>query len=278
MVNLARLPAALLDEAPVVRLRFMNPQDRPGSRQREPHGPELSHNSSAMSAQSKSRSTGAGPQANALRAAERPPTPSEPAGESDAELVQALRRGDQRACAALVRRYHPKVQRLVAGALGVDGDLMDVVQDVFVSVLKNIHQLKDPGALPGWIASLAVFTARGHIRRRRRWRWIRFLAPEEVPELPLAAHDAEGTATLRAVYQVIDTLPTDERLAFSLRFVAELDLTEVAASCQVSLATIKRRLARAEARFLAAADKSSLLRARLERGDRFPHSSNEGQS
>jgi RNA polymerase sigma-70 factor (ECF subfamily) len=241
----------------------------------DPRAHELIHNSSAMSAQSKARSTGAAPHPNALRAAERP---AQPAGESDAELVQALRRGDPAARATLVRRYHPKVERLVAGALGVDSDLLDVVQDVFLSVLKNVHQLKDPAALPGWITSLAVFTARGHIRRRRRWRWIRFSAPEDVPELPIAAHDSEGSATLRAVYKVIDTLPTDERLAFALRFVAELELTEVAASCQVSLATIKRRLARAEARFLAAADKSSLLRARLERGDRFGTGSREGQS
>lgn len=194
--------------------------------------------------------------------------------DSDHDLVQALRRGDSWAPTALVRKYHPKVERLVAGALGIDSELSDVVQDVFLSVLKNVHQLKDPAALPGWIASLAVFTARGQIRKRRRWRWIRFLAPEDVPEAPSAGHDHEGSATMRAVYQAIDTLPEDERMAFTLRFVAEMELTEVAAACRVSLATIKRRLSRAETRFAAAAGESSLLRERLSRSDRFTSDGN----
>ena len=95
----------------------------------------------------------------------------------------ALRAGDPRAREVLVERYLPLVQRLVAGAMGVESDLVDVVQDVFVAVLEGVHKLKDPSALQSWIASLAVFTARGRIRRKRRWRWIMFVlkcVPEPV--------------------------------------------------------------------------------------------------
>jgi RNA polymerase sigma-70 factor (ECF subfamily) len=192
------------------------------------------------------------------------------AANDDAALIAALRMGDVRARVALVDRYGPYIERLVAGALGVDGDLADVVNDVFVSVFERIHQLRDPGALRGWLGSLAVFTARGYIRRRRRWRWIRFVAPEDVPDVP-----APPVATLdqhrmvRATYRALDELPDDERMAFALRFISEMELTEVAAACGVSLATIKRRLARAEARFRAAASADPLLNERLERGRRW---------
>jgi len=198
--------------------------------------------------------------------------------DTDEALVAALQREEAWARTALVHKYHQRVERLVAGALGIDSELADVVQDVFVRVLRNVHQLKDPAALPSWISSLAVFTARGVIRKRRRWRWIRFLAPEEVPEAPAAEHDHEGAATIRAVYAVIETLPPDERLAFTLRFVSELELTEVASACRVSLATIKRRLARAEAHFGSAAVSSPLLRHRLRGGGRFASLSEVGAS
>jgi len=191
------------------------------------------------------------------------------ASDDDHALVAALKRGDSWARTALVRKYQARVERVVAGALGIDSELADVIQDVFISVLRNVDQVKDPTALPAWISSLAVFTARALIRKRRRWRWIRFLDPKDVPEEPAASHDHEGAATVRAVYAAIDTLPADERLAFTLRFVSELELTEVAAACRVSLATIKRRLARAEARFAAAAVTSPLLRQRLENPGRF---------
>jgi RNA polymerase sigma-70 factor (ECF subfamily) len=190
----------------------------------------------------------------------------------DAELVAALRRGETRARTLLVERYAPLVERLVAGALGIDAEIPDVVQDVFVAVLEGIQNLKDAAALRSWIATLTVFTARGRIRRRRRWRWIRFMAPEEVPDLPVAAPQGETSEAVRATYAILAKFPADERLAFSLRFISEMQLTEVAATCRVSLATIKRRLARAEKKFVDAAKSHPALSDRMGRGGRWGES------
>jgi RNA polymerase sigma-70 factor (ECF subfamily) len=187
----------------------------------------------------------------------------------DAQLVAALHRGDPVARTVLVQRYEPLVERLVAGALGIDSEISDVIQDVFVGVFEGIRSLKDASALRSWIATLAVFTARGRIRRRRRWRWIRFLAPEDVPEVPVAGPQGETHEAVRATYRVLDTLPDDERMAFSLRFISEMQLTEVAEACRVSLATVKRRLARAEKRFVEAAKEHPSLRERLIYGGRW---------
>src|SRR6478735_5597661 len=162
----------------------------------------------------------------------------------DAELVAALHRGDRTARTVLVQRYEPLVERLVAGALGIDSEISDVIQDVFVGVFEGI-------------------------RRRRRWRWIRFLAPEDVPEVPVSGPQGETHEAVRATYRVLDTLPDDERMAFSLRFISEMQLTEVAAACRVSLATVKRRLARAERRFVEAAKEHPALRERLAHGGRW---------
>ena len=189
--------------------------------------------------------------------------------EEDRVLVAALRRGDRAARVVLVERYEPLVERMVIGALGIDAETADVIQDVFVAVFEGIGKLKDPSALRSWITTLAVFTARGKIRRRQRWRWISFLAPEDVPEVPVFGPQGETQEAVRATYAILATLPPDERIAFSLRYVSELQLTEVAAACKVSLATIKRRLVRAEQRFVAAARDNPALRDRLERSDRW---------
>lgn len=196
----------------------------------------------------------------------KPPAAAEDPQEANRAFIAALRAGDPHAREVLVERYLPLVQRLVAGAMGVESDLVDVVQDVFVAVLEGVHKLKDPSALQSWIASLAVFTARGRIRRKRRWRWIMFVPPESLPDIPVRQSDGDTRMAVRATYRALDTLPTDERLAFTMRFIAEMELTEVAAACRVSLATIKRRLARAEARFLAAAQESPVLKDRVDRG------------
>jgi RNA polymerase sigma-70 factor (ECF subfamily) len=83
---------------------------------------------------------------------------------------------------------------------------------------------------------------------------------------------------VRATYRVLDTLPDDERMAFSLRFISEMQLTEVAAACRVSLATVKRRLARAEKRFVEAAKDHPALRERLAHGGRWTVDNEAGES
>ena len=81
--------------------------------------------------------------------------------------------------------------------------------------------------------------------------------------------DASGSEALRATYAVLEKLPADERIAFALRFVEGLELTQVAEACAVSLATIKRRLAKAEARFLALAGRQPALEPWLSGGGRW---------
>ena len=83
-----------------------------------------------------------------------------------------------------MRRYLPRVERIVAGALGPDTELDDVVHDVFVRALEGVGALKDPGALAGWLSTLAVFTAREKIR---------LLAPLAVDPLHRARGAARGT-------------------------------------------------------------------------------------
>ena len=63
---------------------------------------------------------------------------------------------------------------------------------------------------------------------------------------------------------VLDRLGADQRLAFTLRFVEGYRLQEVAELCGCSLATTKRRLARASERFVELARRDPLLRERLE--------------
>ena len=77
---------------------------------------------------------------------------------------------------------------------------------------------------------------------------------------------------MRETYAILSDFPADERLAFTLRFVSEMQLTEVAAACKVSLATVKRRLARAEKRFVEAARSNPALTERMARGGRWGES------
>lgn len=192
------------------------------------------------------------------------------AGDDDV-LVRALRSGHPGAPAELFDRYGRHVERVLAAVLGVDAELPDLVHEVFARALTDAGAIEQPERLRSWLTTIAVHTARGCIRSRRRSRWLRFWAPEELPEVDAPAGEAtvEAREALAAVYRILGELPDPERIAFSLRFVAGLELTDVAAACRTSLSSLKRRLARAESRFVELARREPVLAERLGASTRW---------
>jgi RNA polymerase sigma-70 factor (ECF subfamily) len=181
-----------------------------------------------------------------------------------AELVPRLVAGERAAKATLFDRYASHVLRVLSRVLGNDAELADLVQDVFAAAFSGIGRLRDPSALSGWLSQIAVFTARKHIRSKRRLRLISLFGFDSVPEVAINSAPAEITDALRASYAVLERMSADERITFALRYIEGMELTEVAATCSVSLATIKRRLATARQRFLELSQNQPALREWVE--------------
>ncbi|MGH1341810.1 MAG: RNA polymerase sigma factor [Nannocystales bacterium] len=180
---------------------------------------------------------------------------------SDAQLLELVRSRDPTAPAAVFDRFEQDVNRLIWRCLGADTDHDDLVHETFLHVLKGMARVRDPEALRGWVASVAVNTARSELRKRRFRRG--FWSTEPMPDVGAEPADTEGRDMLRQVYRILDRLPTDERIAFILRHVEQRPLEHVAEMAGCSLATIKRRLAKANKRFAAIAKKDPALADRL---------------
>jgi RNA polymerase sigma-70 factor (ECF subfamily) len=186
---------------------------------------------------------------------------------SDAELIALAGRGGPRAAAAVYDRFGADLNRLVRRVLGHDAEHDDVVHDCFVNVLKGVAGVRDPDALQGWVVSVTLNAVRSHLRRRRVRRL--FWADEPAPADPVAAGpDHEARELLTKVYRILDHLPSDERIAFVLRYLEQRPLVEVAELCACSLATIKRRIARADQRFARRAARVPALAERLGGSER----------
>jgi RNA polymerase sigma-70 factor (ECF subfamily) len=187
----------------------------------------------------------------------------------DETLVAGLRAGDRAAMDTLVDRYGAYVERVLARIVGFDSELPDLVHDVFITALDSIEGLRDPTLLKPWLRGVTVFVARGCLRRRRRRRWLTFRPDHELPDLASDVLPSNTTDALARLYKVLGRMPPDECIVFALRFIAELELAEVAEACRVSRTTVKRRLQQAERRFAAEAARDPLLLEWMNRGDRW---------
>jgi RNA polymerase sigma-70 factor (ECF subfamily) len=177
--------------------------------------------------------------------------------------------GEVLAPAAFFERFSKHVERRLTRIFGADADVSDLVNETFYRALGRLDQVHDPSGFRTWLTSIAVYVAREHLRHARRRRWLQFWDSEKVQGPSIPARDPDAADAVRRLYAVLDAMPDDERIAFAFRFVEGMELTEVASACGVSLATIKRTLARAETRFVARARRDALLREWLEGSERW---------
>jgi RNA polymerase sigma-70 factor (ECF subfamily) len=170
------------------------------------------------------------------------------AGPSDAALVVAARAGEQWAQEAIFRRYVRMLNGLAYRILGRDAEVDDLVQESFVQALGSLDKLKEPAALSGWLGSIVVRTA-GKMLRRRRLRvrlGLERAAPIDVDSVIGSNAPPDVRSELRAVYTVLAGLPAEVRVALVLRRVEGMKLEQIAEAMDLSLATVKRRLAEGE--------------------------------
>jgi RNA polymerase sigma factor (sigma-70 family) len=73
--------------------------------------------------------------------------------DSVAELVTRARSGDPDAWGSLVTRFAPLVWGICRRYRLSDADAHDVAQTVWLRLLERISTLREPAALPGWLAT-----------------------------------------------------------------------------------------------------------------------------
>jgi RNA polymerase sigma-70 factor (ECF subfamily) len=185
----------------------------------------------------------------------------------EAALVAAMGSGRLDAGAAFYDRHVAVIHALVFRLMGPDGEIDDVVHDVFVRALESLPRLRDPAALRSWLFGIAVRTVGIRFQKRSRQRWLRFMAPDEVPEVAVLPPSDLGEA-MRDVYAILRSMDPHERIALVLHRVEGLSLEDGAAAAGTSLATFRRRLARGEAKFFARASRRPALDAWIAEGSR----------
>jgi RNA polymerase sigma-70 factor (ECF subfamily) len=182
-----------------------------------------------------------------------------PNGENlDEELARAACAGNPRAAIAIWRRYGVQVRSKLLRWIGAH-DLDDHVQEVFSRLFEQLPRLRQPSALRSFLIGITLRVACTELRRRRRWR-LRLTATGELPDI--VEHGFDGGPAREALSRfetILGRLAPRTRRVFVLRHVEKLELVDVAAAMDISLATAKRHLARASLRVFAMAEREPAL-------------------
>lgn len=177
----------------------------------------------------------------------------------EADLLVALRGGDESAFAELVRRYHGPLRRFARGFGASDAVAEEVVQETWLAALAGIDGFEERSSLKAWLFGIVKNQARQRASRERRSVPFSSLAAEDQesgPSVGAQRFAAEGRwaehwavpprpwedpqrrlASLEArehLRRALAGLPERQRVVVGLRDVEGLDSEEVCALLEIS--------------------------------------------
>ena len=116
---------------------------------------------------------------------------------SDAELVEQILGGDQRAFDLLYETYFPRVYGFALKRLRDTGEAEDVTQEVFLTVFNVLGSYRGNSSLLVWIFGITRNTVNRRFRRARPR--LESLDASGAPELPAAAASPDRAVDARRV-------------------------------------------------------------------------------
>jgi RNA polymerase sigma factor (sigma-70 family) len=159
-----------------------------------------------------------------------------------AGLVARARNGDKQAWDALVERYAPLIWSICRRHQLGAADAADVSQSVWLRLVDQLDRVREPAALPGWLATTTQRECRRVVRAARESRPVAYvLDVENLPdELARPADhellEAERHAALRQAFGALD--PFSRQLVALLIQDPPLPYTEISARLGIAVGSI----------------------------------------
>ena len=156
---------------------------------------------------------------------------------------------------ALVKLYRPRVFRFMLASSRDRDTAENLTQDCFFKAFKAHDSFRNHCKVSTWLMQIAVNVVRDHAKNRRIQFWRRLRKKTKSPDEDILGCIAdrqkspEAQALLKeqvdSIWAAAADLPGQQQTVFLLRFVEDMELTDIAIATGLKQATVKTHLFRA---------------------------------
>jgi len=174
---------------------------------------------------------------------------------SDADIIEAVLRGETDRYAELVTRYQPAAWKLAYSFIGNVEDAKDVSQNGFVKAYQHLRDFRGRAKFSTWLYRIIVNECKDFFKRQARRPAAASLVAESYDDESVVFELADPGGTPREVLvdrelavqltQAIQTLPHQQQTAFILHHLHGIALEDVAQMMDCRAGTVKAHLFRA---------------------------------
>ncbi len=167
--------------------------------------------------------------------------------QSDQELIEKARSGNDEALQELVNRHLQALYTFCVRYMGNTEDAQDAVQETFLKAWRNLNRFDSKRSLRTWLFAIAKNTATDIMRRRRSVTFSRFDADDDSNVLmdtladpePLPEELFERALQAGEVQEALKEVRPRDRMILNLRYEQELSFEEIAKILKMSANTVR---------------------------------------
>lgn len=162
---------------------------------------------------------------------------------SDETLVKQALKGKKSAWVVLVKRYEKNLYNYTLRMVSNPDDALDLMQDVFVAVFRNLASFRGESPFKGWLFKIAHYRCIEFYRRKKPTQSL-----DDAPQLE--EQSSEGCPELyllsgqqaSLLNKAMQTLPINQKLVVELKFFQYCTFDEISQQLGISINTVKSRL------------------------------------
>ncbi|MHC4429530.1 MAG: RNA polymerase sigma factor [Planctomycetota bacterium] len=156
----------------------------------------------------------------------------------DELLVVRCQQGGKEAFDLLMRRWQRPLWRYARRLTGSNDAAWDVMQETWITILRQIRRLSDPAWFAAWAYRIVRNKCADHCRRATRRRHL----AEVLAGRQGADSDPPRESPDDAVAEAMRRLPPEKQELLTLRYGGDLNVVEIAVVLGIPTGTVKSRL------------------------------------
>lgn len=175
---------------------------------------------------------------------------------SDNELVDLVLKGNKHAFDLIVEKYQFRLHKLVSRYISDQSEALDVTQESFLKAYKALSHFRGDSSFYTWLYRIAINSAKNYLASQYNRSMKSTVELVDIDQLLLKNENKEfispdkivqSNEIEHLVFNTIDHLPKELRMAITLHEVEGLSYEEIAGVMSCPIGTVRSRIYRARA-------------------------------
>ncbi|WP_189376690.1 RNA polymerase sigma factor [Thalassotalea profundi] len=162
---------------------------------------------------------------------------------SDETLIKQVLKGKKAAWITLVKRYEKPLFNYALRMVNHREDALDLMQDVFVAIFRNLSSFRGDSPFKGWLFKIAHYRCIEFYRRKRPMQGLDDL-PEQTGDIADTCPEylMNSSQQSQKLHKALALLPINQKLVVEMKFFQHCTFDDIARQLGLSVNTVKSRL------------------------------------